>query len=528
MEKLCVIGIDAGTWKVIDEAIDQGKMPFMKEMKEEGAYGVLESTNPPRTCPAWPGFMTGKNPGKMGLFGFRSFDSDYGKSLNNYSDIDGLAYWDVLNQEGYSCGVLNVPVTWPPSIEDGFMVSGLLTPSAGASDEDDFAVPQELQDELDDSDFLLEPSIDDYSEEEFREKAEEILEARVDTTLELAEEREWDVMTSVIRITDPFKHKFWSEGEMQEVVDFYGEVDSNLERLINGMRELEEGLNFLFVSDHGFGRVDRKLVHFNTWLEDEGYLKFESSKTNFFMDKLPLDEIYNLITKLGVKNARNLAPQKVLQARNAFNMDINWSETEAIFDFVEETGLIYINSESRFDKGLVSEEGYESIREEIIKGLRDFEDPETGEKIVREIKTREEVYSGPYTEKGPDILFELKEGYRGRSSTGSLFSDMARGRRYAVHEPEGMILGYGPDFDSGEIEDSSIYDVAPTVLHAMDAPIPDDVDGEVLSSLFRSDSDVREREPEFRDIKSGKGSGEFSEEQEEKVKDKLADLGYMD
>ncbi|MFB6076698.1 MAG: alkaline phosphatase family protein, partial [Candidatus Nanohaloarchaea archaeon] len=368
-----------------------------------------------------------------------------------------------------------------------------------------FAVPDRLEDELRDSDFTLEPIIDDYSEEEFRDLARDLLETRVDVTLDLAEQEDWDVLTTVIRITDPYKHKFWREGNKQEIVEFYEDVDREVKRLVEGIRdEADEEVNLLVVSDHRFGRVDHTLVHFNRWLADEGYLELEDTTANLWKKYLPLDFLYNIATKLGLKNVRNLAPDAVVGARSGFSLDIDWSETTAIAQFVEETGLIYINRSDRFDEGSIAPDEYEDLRQEIIEGLREIEDPDTGEPVIKKIETREEVYDGPYLDQAPDILFKMADGYRGRDSIDSRFSNMAVERRYAVHTPDGIVLAHGPDMaDTGDIGEKRIYDVAPTVLHLMGGGVPADMDGDVMTDLFAGDSKAAERAVQPRDELGG-------------------------
>lgn len=44
---MLIIRIDGGTWKILNEAIDLAQMPYLKNLKENGAYGTLLSTIPP-------------------------------------------------------------------------------------------------------------------------------------------------------------------------------------------------------------------------------------------------------------------------------------------------------------------------------------------------------------------------------------------------------------------------------------------------------------------------------------------------
>src|SRR3989304_4906039 len=72
--RLILIGMDWGTFKIIDPLIKEGKLPNLQHLIREGTRAVLKSTIPPLTPPAWVSLMTGVNPGKHGLFDFRKLD----------------------------------------------------------------------------------------------------------------------------------------------------------------------------------------------------------------------------------------------------------------------------------------------------------------------------------------------------------------------------------------------------------------------------------------------------------------------
>ena len=68
--KVLIIGIDGGTFDIIKPLVNAGKLPAMGRMIREGCHGILRSTIPPVTAPAWASFLTGKNPGKHGAYDF--------------------------------------------------------------------------------------------------------------------------------------------------------------------------------------------------------------------------------------------------------------------------------------------------------------------------------------------------------------------------------------------------------------------------------------------------------------------------
>jgi predicted AlkP superfamily phosphohydrolase/phosphomutase len=77
--KVLVIGLDGGTFTLLQPWMDEGKLPNLKMIQEEGVSGELESTIPPITPPAWSSFMTGNNPGKHGVFHFVCKDKTTGR-----------------------------------------------------------------------------------------------------------------------------------------------------------------------------------------------------------------------------------------------------------------------------------------------------------------------------------------------------------------------------------------------------------------------------------------------------------------
>ena len=70
MNRLLVIGLDGATFDLIKPWVRQGELPNIAKILQRGVHGELKSTVPPMSPPAWTSFMTGKNPGKHGIFHF--------------------------------------------------------------------------------------------------------------------------------------------------------------------------------------------------------------------------------------------------------------------------------------------------------------------------------------------------------------------------------------------------------------------------------------------------------------------------
>src|SRR6266516_3317657 len=117
--KVVVIGLDAATWTVIRPCMAEGKMPNLAKLMKAGVSGTLESILPPITPPAWTSFMTGKNPGKHGIFHF--VETEYGGYAMKYANATSRrspTVWKLLNNAGYSVGTMNIPFIHPPELRE--------------------------------------------------------------------------------------------------------------------------------------------------------------------------------------------------------------------------------------------------------------------------------------------------------------------------------------------------------------------------------------------------------------------------
>ena len=69
-KKVLLIGWDAADWKVIHPLMDQGWMPSLKSLVENGVSGKMATLDPPLSPMLWTSIATGKRPFKHGIHGF--------------------------------------------------------------------------------------------------------------------------------------------------------------------------------------------------------------------------------------------------------------------------------------------------------------------------------------------------------------------------------------------------------------------------------------------------------------------------
>jgi len=110
--KVMVIGLDcAPPEHIFDEYKDE--IPNLAKLVDNGMFGPLQSITPPITVPAWACMMTSKDPGTLGIYGFRNRkDHTYdGLEFATSFKVKEPAVWDILSEAGKDCIVMSVPPT---------------------------------------------------------------------------------------------------------------------------------------------------------------------------------------------------------------------------------------------------------------------------------------------------------------------------------------------------------------------------------------------------------------------------------
>ena len=120
-----VFGIDGASPKLIEEYIEEGVLPNFEKLRQESAYGDLETVFPPITPCAWTSFLTGKQPGKHGIYDFSVRKNQEDFDIVTSADVGSDTIYDLMNRHNKKVGSLGIPLTYPPKEVDGYMVSGL-------------------------------------------------------------------------------------------------------------------------------------------------------------------------------------------------------------------------------------------------------------------------------------------------------------------------------------------------------------------------------------------------------------------
>ena len=532
-----VFGIDGASPDLVNRWINQGHLPNLKRIKSQGLSGKLKSTFPPLTGPAWSSFQTGVNPGKHGVFNWLDTSSSYDGKVINSNSIKTRTVWDFISSHGGRVGLLSLPVTYPPEKVNGFIVPGFLTP-ANCSDR---SYPEGIVDDLEDSVPDFSYYVDEYlggSEKDWVEYLKSAAGFRGEASRYLIKEhlypkgteREKNLFMAHFFATDLVQHFLWDRAseEWDPRLEVFKQVDKEIGKT---MELAPDNSVFLIVSDHGFGPIDR-VFNVNNWLKKEGFLKLKDSSKTLLKQGLsklginqhklkPLGEkIYPVVKNLGLVSGSiiNASSHPALKACFLSDRDVDWSRTVAYSK--SDIGHIKLNLSGREQQGTVNRKEIHSIREELGEKLKQVRISSEKEKMAEWVRTKEEVYSGPYLKNAPDILFNpLKRNTLGFGAAMFLSEDIFNTPfKPGNHRRNGIFMAYGPEVISGKV-DADIEDIAPTLLNIFSFPIPEQMDGSTIQG-------VAPREPDYHRPRNFYKSREANRELEDSRK-KLENLGYL-
>jgi predicted AlkP superfamily phosphohydrolase/phosphomutase len=302
------------------------------------------------------------------------------------------------------------------------MVSGFLSPGV-----DKASYPDEMREYLQSTDYRIDANAKlghDEDKSEFIENAHETLDARYEAFKHYLQEDDWDLFFGVFMTTDRVNHFLYKHYEedmeyKQEFLDFYEKVDRYLGEI---RKNLPDDVTMMVASDHGFTSLDYE-VHFNTWLEQEGWLSYEDDDHEELGDISDDTEAYSLIP-----------------------------------------GRFYINLEGREPRGTVPESEYEQKRNQLKEALEELEGP-NGKKVCDRVVENEDAFHGDHEDIAPDLVavpnygFDLKAGFKGHDDV------FGHGPRNGMHSFDNASLFVDCD---ATVRDVDLYDIAPTILDLME------------------------------------------------------------
>ncbi|MBI3950167.1 MAG: alkaline phosphatase family protein [Acidobacteria bacterium] len=456
-KRVLVLGLDCATPQLVFERW-KDDLPNLRQLMESGLYGELESTIPPITCPAWMSMMTSKDPGQLGVYGFRNRRdySYYNLQLATSRVFKEPTVWDILSQRGRRVILISVPPSYPPKPVNGDLVTCFMTPHADSH----FTYPPELKQEVERVVGRYMFDVENFrSEEKERivQQLYEMTEKRFKLLWHLMRTRDWDFGMMVEIGVDRLHHGFWKyfdpthakyqPGSPFENVgkDYYAFIDTQIGETLS---LIDDNTTVLVVSDHGAKKLDGGIC-INEWLINEGYLTLKQRPTQM----TPFEKV-----------------------------EVDWDKTLAW----GEGGYyarIFMNVKGREPNGVIDPADYEQVRDELVEKLEALTD-EKGKNIGTKVFKPEEIYQ-ECRGVPPDLIVYFGDLYwRSVGSVGhpAIWTfENDTGPDDANHAQHGIfIMSPHAERKGTKLDGLHLMDCAPTILNILDLPVPPDMRGKVI------------------------------------------------
>lgn len=539
--RILVVGWDGGTWTAFRPLVERGRMPNLAALMARGCHGVMRSTIPPYTPPAWTTMLTGVRPGRHRVFSFfegrmpseAHVAGREGAPIVSANSVRLPSLEDVLGRSGRRVLLVNLPLAWPPKPVNGVLITGMLTPP----DAESCTYPAEVRAALVDYEIDICHSLsvqeraaqaERLSDGELARACTRMERSRTENVLRLAAREKFDFAMVLHTGTDRVFHRLWpafvrmaaggpDDGMSRLLDEFAAEMDRSLGRLVEAFPDA----TVLLLSDHGFGPGARRVAFPDLWLEQQGYLARRLG-AGAGRRRRPLRRAIARAIRAVLPAGLSRLIFRVSRDRVQRMQDaIDPERTRCCVTLVEAAygGIRFLGPKDRDLEG------------RIMAGLRELTDPATGERVVGEVWRRDDLYGPGLPDTLPDIIFEYREGFTGSVDPDAreLVADNDEGSA-GTHRADGMFVLAGPGVRPlGDVGHLELADVMPLTLALAGVAIPAGLDGRVPLELLdpRPAGCAPGDSPASAPSEAPGPQNPYSAEQEQQVKDHLHRLGYL-
>ncbi len=461
--KVAILGLD-GLFPDFSDTF-AAQLPNLIRLRREGVTRTLLSTIPPYTPQAWSTLATGVNPGAHGIPGFTLPGGSRQKLVDRRTTcVPRLE--EYLTDHGVRIGLLNVPVTFPAPRTDGFAVAGMLTPTTATRG---FTWPPRLAGELLNTvpDYAIDTPVKkrDVHDERIWPQLQGMLTQRIKAAHFLLRKKPVDCFFVVFVLLDRVFHLAFRYLDRDDVLFETVRARTARKRLAPLLRALDEFIGdvaeragrVLVVSDHGFRREEGKF-YVNRFLADHGFLRLRRSL------KRGIAEV--CLRVIGRQRLKRLMPRRLAEREIAATDALVKPDARACAAPLAAQGIVIPDN---------------TVREHLIDLLRGIKDPRGGETLASGIHCREDVYRGNALLRFPDLILELRYGgievsphVIGPDSLYLVSEDWPGGH----HDRRGTITVWGSGLpEQSPQPEIPMVDVLPTILHLLEIPQPEALEG---------------------------------------------------
>lgn len=373
--RIISIGLDGTPYSLLKRYVEKGLMPNLAKIIDHGSFHQMNTVLPDVSSVAWTSFMTGKNPGKHGIYGFYDINKqDYSIYFNNYHTLKEPTIWDIINKElNKPSVIINMPSTYPAKPINGILISGFVAVNIEKS-----VYPKTLLPDLINLNYKMDIDFKIIHKDStlFFDEINQEIDTKVKLLDLLWEKVDWQLLTCIITGTDRLHHYFMSayENDSSEFKvkfeNYYKKIDDCIAYINSKL--IESDLLFIF-SDHGFEKLARE-INLNVLFKENNLLEETGTE---------------------LKSLKNITDKTKL-----FSLD---------------PGRIYIHKYPEFLKAKeLSDNDYNVLIKTLKALLKNLKF--NGECIVKDILFKQDLYQGKYLNLAPECIIIPDMGYSLKSS----------------------------------------------------------------------------------------------------------------
>lgn len=514
-KRLAVFALDAAAPALLRRWAGDGTMPHLAELMDGGMVATTRGVEGLFVGATWPSFYTGLDPSVHGLYWLdRILPGTYRRQRLTEDDFGRHpALWEVLSGQGRRSLVLDVPLTRPsPGLAGAQVVEWGVHDSVFGLRTSPASLGARLMEEVGAHPVPSSCDAARRTTSEYRDFAERLQRgaaARAHLTQWLSARESWDFLIQVFSETHCAGHQLWhfhdpehpgfDEAAAREAGDLLRDVYRAVDRALGDvLASLDGDTTVVVVALHGMAHACGASVLLDRMLEglgavgaipgegrrDPGRPPDAAGLLRRLYGRLPhaiRRPVYELRQHLNQRWLGRGTPLEIEPGRTrAFHVGLG---TGAPFSGIR------LNVRGREPAGTL-EPGEEVDRfvSDLVRGLVEVEDADSGAPVVRRVLRTKDLYDGPRLAELPDLLVEWNPDRRlGSAVLGSGKGAVCRVRsprvgaleatnrycRSGEHRIEGMLVARGPGIPAGDPgRVLSTLELAPTFAAMLGCAMP--------------------------------------------------------
>ncbi len=466
--KVLVVGMDGAHADVFD----RGWTPFTRSLVETGEVHPLKEDLVSR---GWSEVITGEHAERTGaVYDRPGLDGSNRWSLRfKLADIPGVGervkpLWQVLNEEGWTVGVMNVPTAFPAPEVNGFFVSG--GGGGGPVLQDplpELCHPRSILSDLKRHGYIVDERLNSLLADKGLYRAGELFgrlstmnEARTDAFVDLAKQFQIDFgfvvfksssnLAEFLLLPELDRAALRGDEPNGELVAAAEEYYRHFDGLVRRLRETFPDTQILLVSDHGMASR-RWSVNPNSLLQELGFLHASAGGQAKAELVRRVKKLVPYRLRLAIRGQAKV--KAAYESMSSYDVATSRAFSKVIGDW---NHGIYINDVARFG-GPVSVEDIDRLAEQIVDGVNRHSEAQHHGLTARLRNVSRHEGAAHF----PDVVLDVPDGYMTSEEHSETFhrfdppgaafdiSSVTRGRLLCGKSSAALAVCAGGTWDTG-------------------------------------------------------------------------------